>query len=271
MKEKRTLLRRIGRWGLWAAVILLVLFCLQVTVLAFPQMLLSNSVKSGTVTLFYRGTQCDEYVRYASEVEERLKASGFYDSSRTNDVFYFQSERLYSFFVRLTFLPSIPQGYNLSVFGNSFVSGPKMAALGQWTGGKPRYSIWDGDPSHIIAHEIGHQYMIDRLGRQSLPHWKQEGLPEYIANIGVVREDSLATLADRIAILNDDDAWIVMHRSDERGWDRIHYEAWLLVEFLLEVQGFTLDEIVSDSVTMEGAQAAMMTWYKEQACEENSL
>jgi hypothetical protein len=98
--------------------------------------------------------------------------------------------------------------------------------------------------------------LIGRSRFTELPHWKQEGFPEYVANIGEIREDSLATLPSRIEKLNDDRLWDGYHR-----WNRIHYEASLLVEFLLDVEGYTAEEIVADSVTREETLAALKAWY----------
>ncbi|MGB5661455.1 MAG: hypothetical protein WBO54_18445, partial [Thermoanaerobaculia bacterium] len=50
----------------------------------------------------------------------------------------------------------------------------------------------------------------------------------------------------------------------QQRWDRTHYESALMVEFLLDVQGYTLDDIVVDSVTRDGTYAAMVEWRKGQ-------
>jgi hypothetical protein len=196
-------------------------------------------------------------------VDERLQGSGFYDPARTDRAFFFQSQSLYSLFARLTMVTPLAQGFAISAFGNSYVSATRVAALAEKWKGSPKYSLWEGSPAHIIAHEIAHQYMIDLFGRrmwQQLPHWKQEGFPEYMANIAVIREDSLATLSQRIGVLNSDRAWRATSGWDRRPWDRIHYEAELLVEFLLDVHGYTIDEIVEDNVTRDETLAAMMAW-----------
>jgi hypothetical protein len=242
---------------------MIALFALQITVLAFPQLLISNSVEYGTVTVYYDGTPSADIGQLASEVDKRLQGSGFYDPSRTERVFFFQSQNLYTMFARLTMVTPLAQGFAISALGNSFVSASRVAELAEkWTG-SPKYSLWEGSPAHIIAHEIGHQYMIDLIGRRvwrQLPHWKQEGFPEYIANIAVIRDDTLATLSQRTGVLNSDRAWKAISGWNKRPWDRIHYEAELLVEFLLDVQGYTFDEIVADSVTRDETLAAMMAW-----------
>ena len=118
--------------------------------------------------------------------------------------------------------------------------------------------------AHIAAHEIGHQYIADRIGSghwRALPHWKQEGLPEYIAEI---RADPSLDLVSRIEVLEDDSRWTSTPAGRRRGWARVHYEAGLLVEFLLDVQGLSLEQIVSDRVTKSDTHSAMMSWTSPQ-------
>jgi hypothetical protein len=111
-----------------------------------------------------------------------------------------------------------------------------------------------------MAHEVAHLYLVDSIGRRAwskLPHWKQEGVPEYIANIGLIRGDSTTSLPHRIGILLEDGYW-----SGPRSWDRIHYEAGLLVEFLLDVRGVEFRDVIADSVTREITYEAMADWYR---------
>ncbi|UCD16695.1 MAG: hypothetical protein JSV44_09570 [Candidatus Zixiibacteriota bacterium] len=252
------------RWGLWLSGLLLALFALQLTVLAFPQLVVTNCVQVGTVVLYYDEASSADIETLAADVEMRLRGSGFYDSTRINRVFFFQNQNLYALYARLTMVPPGAQGFCLPVFNNSFVSAPIIAALAAGTGGLPRYSIWEGSPAHTIAHEIGHQYIVDRIGGKKISHWKREGLPEYVANIALIRQDSLASLPDRVGVLNSGQMWSATRHPERHNWDRIHYEAGLLVEFLIDVQSYTLTDIIADSVTRDETLAAMMAWVKEQ-------
>lgn len=247
---------------MWVAAVLFALFALQVTVLAFPQLIIPHSVQAGTVVIYYDGTPGTDVYKLANEVGKRLQGSGFYDSSRTDRVFLCQSQRLYTLFTLLAMVPKQAQGFGLSIFDNTFVSELRVTGLTERSGGFPKYGIWEGSLAHTITHEIGHLYMTDRTGRsrwKSLPHWKQEGFPEYVANIAPIHEDSLATLPHRFGILNTERVWGYTQR-----WDRIHYEAGLLVEFLFDIQGHTLDDFVADSVTREETLDAMMAWIDAQ-------
>lgn len=247
----------------WSAVVVLVLFGCQLALLAFPQILLSKSVRVRTVTVYHDGLNEEQARRLAAKIDRKLQGSMFHDPARHDRVFVFRGRNTFGLYRMLTFSRGVPSGFNLSAFGNSYVCEEVVSELGDATGGIPRFSVWDGDLAHIAAHEIGHQYVIDRIGgRQwrALPHWKQEGLPEYIANIGDIRRDRSRGLVARIAILMDDTRWSVTPPGRRPGWDRAHYEAGLLIEFLLDVQGISLEEVITDRVTRSETRSAMMTW-----------
>ena len=263
MKTRRSFLSRWARRLRWPVLAVLLLFGFQVTLLAFPQVLFSDKTQVGTVTVFHDGLAEEQAVHLATEIDRRLRGSRFYDSTRSDRVFVFRRLSTYALYRKLTLSKTVPSGFNLSIFGNSYVCEAVVTELRAATGGQPRFSIWDGDMSHVAAHEIGHQYVVDRIGSgrwRGLPHWKREGLPEYIANIGDTRADSSQSLVARIGILRDDTRWTRTPAGRRPGWDRVHYEAELLVEFLFDIQGRSLEQIVSDRVTKDDTYSAMMSW-----------
>ena len=58
-----------------------------------------------------------------------------------------------------------------------------------------------------------------------------------------------------MGILRNDDFW-----SSPRSWDRIHYEAGLLVEFLLDVRGYTIEQLPANSIAVDNTMAALAEW-----------
>lgn len=260
MTGKKSLRRRLGRLLFWAGAAVLVLLGAQIALLAFPQVFLSETVETESVVLYHRGPPDPALRELAEATDHRIRAGGFGSPSKPREVFFFRNQQLYSIFARLARVPAEAQGFEISLLGSSFVSGPRVEALGSRTGNSPRYGVWEGSLSHTMAHEIGHLIMVDSIGRSvwaTLPQWKREGFPEYIANEGLTREDPSASLQNRIGILLDDGQWL-----GPRSWDRVHYEAWLLVEYLLEKEGHTLRAITSDKVTRDETYDAMMEWYR---------
>jgi len=256
MSTRRNVVRILLGIGAVAAVILIS----WVGLLAFTQILCRRHVQAGSLSLYYDDMPRGDAEELARAVARRLEGSGYFDSSRSARAFVFQNRSFYALITRLAGVPGDAQGFDLSVLGNSYISAPRVAALGGRSGGGPRYTVWEGDLSPTIAHEIAHQSLANRLGRRRLPQWKREGLAEYIANIALIRADGSAALRSRLDVYDDDGAWSATRGRDRRGWDRNHYEAGLLVEFLSEVNGQTLEEIASDSVTVEETRSALRAW-----------
>lgn len=250
------------RWSLRLLVVVVLAIGLQMTVLAFPQILMTKNVSAGAVTIYFDEGSPSDILTIAKEVDFRVRGSDFFDSAGTSRVFLMSDQQLFALFARLSLVQPQVQGFGLSIFGNSFVNVHRVELLGQHSGGQPNYSIFEGSVAHIIAHEIAHHYIVDRIGRKAwldLPHWKQEGLPEYIANIAAIRTGQQADLVDRYRILTTDSVW-----HYQRGWDRIHYEAEILVEFLLDRRGYTLDDLTADSVTAQQTMRDLLVWSDDQ-------
>lgn len=229
-------------------------------VLAFPQVFCHQQVRAGSIRLYYDDMPEAAARELAQAVDHRMRAGGFAASTGTARVFLFQRPAAYAWITRLSAVPREAQGFNLSLLGNTFVNGPRVAALGELSGRGPRYSVWEGDPAHTIAHEVGHQIVVNSIGRRALPQWKREGLAEFVANIGLIREDSTEDLVSRLGVFDDDQAWTSSRELARQGWDRVHYESGLLVEFLIEVRGHTLAEVAADSVTKESTRVALRLW-----------
>lgn len=252
--------RRFVRILLWIGTVAVVVLIAWVGLLAFPQVLCTRHVQAGSLALYYDDMPRSEAEELARAVAHRLERSGYHDPNRTARVFVFHNRSTYALITRLAAVSGEAQGFNLSAVGNSFISAPRVAALGERSGGGPRYSVWEGDLSHTIAHEIAHQYLGNRLGRRKLPQWKREGFTEYVSNIGLIRADGSASLRSRLDVLQDDRAWSATLGWERHGWDRIHYEAGLLVEFLFDVKGYSLEDLVSDGVTVEETRSALRAW-----------
>jgi hypothetical protein len=253
--------RTILRFAKWLLVAVIAAVGVQVGLLAFPQVLLRNTAEAGSVVVYYDGDPDTGVHELAKAAASRLRASGFSNSTDPRRVYFFRDPGLYYLFARLARVPVTAQGFGISLLGTSYVSGPRVEALGERSGGVPRFSVWEGDISHTMAHEIAHLIMVDSIGRSAwkvLPQWKQEGYPEYIANIGLIRADTTASLPRRIETLLDDDQWI-----GPRSWDRVHYEAGLLMEFLLDIQGMDLGSALAETITREEAYGAMLGWRAE--------
>lgn len=246
------------KWALRITAAIAILFALQLTVLAFPQPFFSHSQEIGYCRIYSDDEITPQMVAIINDVNNRLDAVEIHIKSKTNRVFICHGRGLYGFFARLSMVTSMAQGYNLSIFGNSFVSMTRINQLRRASGGFPPYAICEGNPAHTIVHEIMHQYMVDTLGfltNYRLPPMKREGYAEYGSSIKNIREDVVYTLPRRIDILLNDDYWF-------RGYDRVreHYRAGLIIEYLSEIRDYDFGEIMDDSLSLDSAYDEMIEW-----------
>ncbi len=130
---------------------------------------------------------------------------------------------------------------------------------------------FDMGMTHDFIHEAVHTLVTARVGPErlpSLPEWKREGYPEYVASSIRVFSDPSYELSRSVErILAEDLSWMTgvtddvgsqrlgcQSRStiqDEAGrWRRTcYYIGRVLVEYLLDIKGLTVDELMGPSVS----------------------
>jgi hypothetical protein len=252
------ILRKIIKWSIRIVAVVLIVFAMQLTVLAFPQPFFSHKMETDYGTVYSDKEFTPELINSINDVSLRLKAVELYGPEKDDCIFICHSKKLYSFFARLTLVTPMAQGYNLSVFHNSFVSMTRLHQLRDISGGFPPYAITEGNPAHTIVHELVHQYIVDEIGfwaNRKTPPMKLEGLAEYGSSIAHIRSDAVHTLPRRIDILLNDNHWYA-------GYDRVreHYKAALVIEYLAEIEGYRFADMIDDSVTIDGAYRDMIQW-----------
>ena len=176
-------------------------------------------------------------------------------------VFICGEQRLYSLLAFLTRKSSNSMAIGLSLFGNMYLNEKRIRWIAADNHGGIRHSRIEGDFAEATAHEIAHFNVVERLGfwtAKDLPFWKSEGYAEYQANLAMTRADSFYVFTDRIDLLLNDAFW-----GDESVARRL-FEWHLLVEFLAEVKGFGLNDLVDEAVTETFAREEILAWYKEQ-------
>jgi hypothetical protein len=150
----------------------------------------------------------------------------------------------------------------LSALDNVYVNLSKVERMAASNYAGIRHSRYEGNVAEAIAHEIAHFNIVDSAGYRAargMPLWKSEGYAEYQANIAATRADRSYALSDRIALLLDDSLW-----GGGESMARRLYESHLLVEFLYDVKGFDLDDLLDASVTDIATRQDMLSWYADQ-------
>ena len=142
--------------------------------------------------------------------------------------------------------------------GNAYVNLDFINELAGRTGGRPKYHAREGSAVHVATHELMHQFLGDAYGEfasRSLPTWKIEGYIEYGVNQFVAPRDNGYTISERIDIYLDDYKW-----NSTAETHRGHYIWGLMMEYLINVKGMNLKQVMADNVTKESVYREMIEW-----------
>lgn len=255
---KPTVIKRIMKWlTVPAAVILLVVFTCLV-VLNFPGLFMPESKMYRAITVYTEFPIEQQVDSIMAEVFMRLDAVPIFDYSRTMNLVLCSTQDKFGFFSRFTLRRKRTMGFCL--FGNAFVNMDFINELAQLTGGKPKYNAREGSIVHVAVHELMHQYLGDTLGEirsRSLPTWKIEGYIEYAANHFVASQDSGYSVPERIDVYLDDYQW-----NNTAAVMRDHYIWGLMMEYMINIKGMSLEEVMAESTTRAQIYQEMIAWYR---------
>lgn len=246
-------LQKTIRYFLRFLLMLMMLFVLQVSLLAYPYVWFDHSFTEGSLTLHYDDPISLNIESLALDVSNRIKATELYDPELELDVMLCSEQEKYDRFARLSFVPVTVPGFNLSVFDNSYISMEKLAQRRSNNYANLRYAAMAGDLAQSIAHELTHNYVVKHDGllrSRKIPRWKSEGYAEYQASKAFSQIDSVYTLQKRYSQIDD---IYDQHSRDYYRWS-------LVVEFLASELGYSYTDIMHDSVTYEGAGAKLGDW-----------
>jgi hypothetical protein len=257
--NKRT--RTVLKWSGRALIALVLILAVPISALAFPYPFFEHSDSFGHCVVYTDEEFTPGFEEVMEDVNRRLESVEVLPENCSNRVFLCHSQELYSLFAKLSRVNPNVQGFNLSIFGNTFVSVPRVNYVRSVFGGGPPYNMREGSIAHVIAHEVTHDLSQNAMGfikYYRLPLWKREGYAEYGAIIGALRENGGPELRERISELLDDRYW-----GGDQDPVRTYYESWLLVEYLIEVERRSFEEIMAEDTTFDETYGAMMDWYEE--------
>jgi hypothetical protein len=253
--------RGVGKWSLRALLVALGLFAVYVAILLFPSPLFAHQARFGEFRVYSDEPIPEGFDAVIAEAERRVEAMEPAFRRPAPRVYLCNNRERYTFFARLTRMNPRSLAISLSVGNEMFVSTGRVREFAAANAGRLRHTRFEGNLAEVIAHEIAHFGSTDALGYRrhlSQPMWKSEGWAEYQANLAAIRADPAYDLRERIEYLLDDRNW-----SDPRGVARSFWESQVLVEFLGEVRGLGLVELVADDVTKSWATERMKAWHRQ--------
>jgi hypothetical protein len=247
--------------GLAIAVgVVVMILLLAICVLARPGPFFSHEKKYGAITVHSETSIGQEIDSIMADVLGRLKNVSIYNPDRKFDLCLCSTQDKFSFFARLTRRPNRTMGF--VVCGSIYVNGEFLKELAIQTGGRPRYSARAGGIVHVATHELMHGYLSDSYGyfaSRSLPEWKVEGYCEYGVNQFVAAHDEGYSLQERIDTYLDNSRW-----NPTAATHRPHFIWGLMMEYLINIKGMNLKQVMAEGVTKENVYREIMSWRRLQ-------
>ena len=255
----KLMMRRIAKW---TSGVLLVLFAVGVVygaILVFPSPLFAHEESYGTYRVYSDEPISADFGGVIEDLDRRIQAMEHAPPEASQRI-YLCGPKRYSFFAFLLRMSPESLAIGLSVANETFVSVDRVRLFAEENRGVLRHTRFEGNVAEVVAHEVAHFNSVHALGYRAhlgQPVWKSEGWAEYQANLAAIRADPDYDLARRVELLLDDSYWGGLHGIAWSLW-----ESQILVEFLGEVEGYRLADIVRDDVTISSTRERMMAWYR---------
>ena len=253
--------RTIGKWILRVFAFLLLIEVLHIGTVAYPFPFFSHKGSFGEFTVYSRSPLPGGFEQIIEGVRLRVAAMENARPGHRIRIYLCDTQRFYSFFALLIRKEPDSLGIGLSVFSNMYLNEAKIRRVAAGNTAGIRHTRFEGNYAGLIAHEIAHFNVVEELGYRAamrMPFWKGEGYAEQQANFAAIRSDPEYNFLDRIALFENHRFW-AGNRSA-----RDLFESHLLVEYLMEREGYGLRDLIDESVTLDATRARMLAWYRKQ-------
>ena len=218
----------------------------------------------GGFTVYSDSTIDPQFGEIIGEVRRRMNRVEGYDPGISYPLFICHRQRCYERFARQMGVSIFSQGLTMEPMGYAVVNLEAIAVIDNARTRPYPYTLAQGDPAHIIAHELVHLVATSRLGiwkTVMLPEWKEEGYAEYAASLYLRQIDPGYSLPDRIRQYLDG-----YYR--EVGPTRLKYiRAGLAVEYLLDVRRLGFETVMDRSFDFDDLLQEMEDWGRSEAKE----
>lgn len=251
--KKKLLKRLLGIFSIFG-----ISFLTWVAILLNPSFVYAHQTTVGKVIIHHNQALPDGLDERLEEGFALVEKSALYDPSYNihlcmNDGHIYA--KLVSWYkgpgIAYTLLDNVALNTDISVRGNY--------AEWQWeinNGVSRRWKL-----NELIAHEFTHAYQYNYAVKMALqqPFWKVEGYAEYIAR------------QDRGKLTDNIDKYLKAKQEETGNWDWITFEdgtgvsylylkSWLLVQYLMEEEGLSFEQLLADEREMETVEIAMQKW-----------
>jgi hypothetical protein len=249
--------RHSRKWALWISATGLLCLGFLAGIVLNPALLYAGKTTVGYYTVYHDVPLDENFISRLDDASELVKASELYDANLKLDV-CLNGSSLY---------PALMQKLRGQAFGWGFYD--KVILMGN-ANCKDNYVELNGykwNLTQLLAHEETHCLQFHKFGLwrsnpiAKHPNWKWEGYPEYVARRKADQLDLTKNIVRKIEQENSDkDGWAISF-SDSTITPRDYYNAWLLVQYCLDIKKMTYESLLKDTTSEQTTTTQMMNWF----------
>ena len=252
--------RQIRKWTLRLTATGLLCLGLLVGIVLNPSLLYSNKTTVGNYTIYHNTPLDENFLSKLDNALELLKTSELYDPNLKLDI-CLNDGSLY---------PTLMAKLRGQAFGWGFYN--KVVLMGN-ANCKDNFVELNGykwNLTQLLTHEAIHCLQFHKFGLwksnpiANYPDWKWEGYPEYVSRRKEDQLDLQKNIERKITQENlDKDGWAISF-SDSTIAPRDYYNAWLLIQYCLDIKKMTYENLLNDTTTEQTTTTQMMNWFETQ-------
>lgn len=251
--------RQIRKWTLRLTATGLLCLGFLVGIVLNPTLLYANKTIVGNYSIYHDEPLDENFISRLDDATGLVKASELYDSNLKLDI-CLNDGSLY---------PTLMEKLRGQAFGWGFYD--KVILMGN-ANCKDNFVELNGykwNLTQLLAHEESHCFQFHKFGLwksnpiANHPNWKWEGYLEYVARRNADQLDLTRNIARKIEQENlDKDGWAISF-SDSTITPRDYYNAWLLVQYCLDIKKMTYESLLKDTTSEQTTTTQMMNWFSK--------
>jgi hypothetical protein len=249
--------QQIKKWLLRLTVTSIVIASILIAIVLKPTFTYANKTIQGNFTIYHNAPLEPAFTQCLSQVALLMQHSEYYNPKLKLDI-CLNDGSLYPKLIRAIRGQAFAWGfYNKVVLQGNLQAASNYVQLNGY-----KWNL-----IQLLTHEITHCMQFNKLGLwhsnpiAGIDNWKWEGYAEYVAR----QYDNQQNLASNIYKLHTTapNAWSVTFNNGTIA-PQEYYKAWLLVQYYLNVKGFTYTQLLSDTASEASVTQQMMAWYNNE-------
>jgi hypothetical protein len=228
-----------------------------------PTLLYANKTTIGNYTIYHNAPLDENLLSELNIATEFIKTSELYSSNLKLDV-CLNDGSIY---------PAIMEKLRGQAFGWGFYDKVVLMGKANYKDNFVELNGYKWNLTQLIAHEETHCFQFHKFGLwksnpvANHPNWKWEGYPEYVSRRNTAQLDLKTNIARKIAQENlNKDGWAISF-SDSTIAPRAYYNAWLLLQYCLDIKKMTYENLLKDTTDEQTVTTQMMNWFESQKVE----